>query len=76
MAANLDKLAPAVGANSHLTVNAGGIGVWIAVTCLAVSMTANAFLGLLYLDHARKIDDLNTYLQAIYSLAPHLKPEK
>lgn len=76
MAANLDKLAPAVGANSHLTVNAGGIGVWIAVTCLAVSMTANAFLAILYLQQSQKIEALNDYVTATYMMAPHLKPEK
>lgn len=34
----------------------------------------NAALLVMYLNHDRKIDDLNHYLQAIYLQAPWLKP--
>lgn len=66
-----------VSANGHaqITVSAGGIGVWIAAMCCVVMLVVALFLGLLYVDHSRKIDSLNDYLNAIYMQAPHLKPE-
>lgn len=66
-----------VGQNSssaNITVQAGGIGLWLAVTCCAVMLAANVFLAVLVMDHSRKIDDLGDYLAAIYAQAPHLKP--
>lgn len=69
------ELLVAKNANSTtVTVNAGGIGLWIAVTCCAVMLAMNLFLAALVMDHSRKIDDLGDYLAAIYAQAPHLKP--
>lgn len=73
LAANLERLTPAVASKSEIHFNAGNIGVWIAVSCLGVSMTANLFLGFLYLDHARQIDDLEHYIQAIYQIASEIE---
>lgn len=66
---------------SAVTINAGGVGVWVAATCCAVMLAANVFLAAFVLDlrnemrdQARRIDDLDAYLSAIYMQAPHLKP--
>ena len=64
------------GNQSTITLNAGGIGVWIACTCCAVMLACNLFLIALYVDQQRQIASLNEYLAAIYMLAPSLKPEK
>ena len=54
-------------------VNAGGIGVWIAVTCCVAMLAVNMVIMAVVMDHSRKIDSLGDYLQAIYVQAPHLK---
>lgn len=75
----LEKLAKegsrGVSSASHITVNAGGIGVYIAVTCCAVMLAVNIFLIAIIVNHERKIDDLGDYIHAIYMVAPQLKPE-
>jgi hypothetical protein len=64
------------GNQSNITLNAGGIGVWLSATCCLVMLACNVFLLALYLDQQRQIASLNEYLSAIYMLAPSLKPEK
>jgi hypothetical protein len=59
-----------------ITVNAGGVGLWLAVTCCVVALVASAFLALMVHDQARQIDRLDDYLNAIYAQAPHLKPKE
>lgn len=70
---NIDR---AVVGNSTINVNAGGVGVWLATTCCIVSVVACGFLALTVFDQNRKIDDLEHYLNAIYMMAPQLKPEE
>lgn len=60
---------------ARIEVNAGGAGIWIACTLCIVMFTVNIGLLAMFINHDRKIDDLNSYLNAIYMLAPHLKPE-
>lgn len=60
---------------STITVNAGGLGVYIAATCCAVMLAVNLFLIAIIVNHERKIDDLGDYIHAIYMVAPQLKPE-
>ena len=70
-------MSPVTGvSNATIAVNAGGVGVWIATTCCLVMLATNIFLAAIVLDHARKIDDLGDYLNAIYMMAPQLKPSK
>lgn len=75
----LEKLAKegsrGVSSASHITVNAGGIGVYISATCCAVMLAVNLFLIAIIVNHERKIDDLGDYIHAIYMVAPSLKPE-
>jgi hypothetical protein len=61
--------------NATITVNAGGVGVWVAVTCCAVMLTIGIIGGFLYIDQSRKVDQMQDYLNAIYMQAPYLKPK-
>lgn len=74
----LDQISRSAGGvgigQSTMNVHAGGVGVWIASACAAVSMVIAFFLGVLFLDHSRKIDTLRDYIAAIYAQAPHLQP--
>lgn len=64
-----------IGNQSTITLNAGGVGVWIAVSACAVMLAVNMALLALIIAHDRKIDNLQHYVNAIYMMAPHLKPE-
>lgn len=63
------------GNQSTVTISAGGIGVWLSVSACAVMLAVNVALMVILVNHDRKIDDLNHYLNAIYMVAPSLKPE-
>ena len=78
----VDRLSQEMGTNgdSHInqstvTIQAGGIGVWAAVTCCAVMLAMNVCLLFMLAGHNRKIERLEDYLQAIYAQAPSLKPK-
>jgi hypothetical protein len=64
------------GNQSTVTINAGGVGVWIAVTASAIMLAVNMVLVVILIDHGRRIDDLQDYVHAIYMMAPQLKPEE
>lgn len=64
------------GNQSTITLNAGGIGVWLAVSACCVMLAVNICLAILLVNHDRKIDDLGHYVQAIYMMAPQLKPQE
>lgn len=64
------------GNQSTITLNAGGVGVWIAVSACAVMLAINLGLVVMLVSHDRKIDDMEHYINAIYMMAPSLKPEK
>lgn len=61
---------------ASVTFDAGGIGLWLAVTCCVAMGVMNLFLLAMLLAHDRKIDNLSDYLNAIYMQAPHLKPQE
>lgn len=63
------------GNQSTITINAGGVAVWVATTACAVMLACNVFLAVLYVDQQRQIDGLQEYLSAVYMLAPSLKPK-
>lgn len=67
---------PELSGNNHATVsiNAGGLGVWIATTGCIVMLAVNVVLVMIFIDQGRRIDDLNDKLTATYMMAPHLKP--
>lgn len=64
------------GNQSTITINAGGAAVWIAVSAAAVMLALNLALIVMLVNHDRKIDDLEHYINAIYMLAPSLKPQE
>lgn len=64
------------GNQSTITLNAGGVGVWIAVSACAVMLAMNLCLLVMLVNHDRKIDDIGHYVQAIYMIAPQLKPKE
>lgn len=61
---------------AKIEVNAGGAGVWIATTACCVMVAVSMFMGLWVIDLSRKVSELNNYVQAIYMMAPHLKPKE
>ncbi len=71
----LDRLVPRNSNAANITVNAGGVGVWIATTACCVMVAASIFMGLWVVDLSRKVSELENYLNAIYMMAPSLKPE-
>lgn len=71
-----EMAAPVNRNNTSVRIEAGGVGVWVAVTLCMVMLAVNIGLLAMFINHDRKIDDLNSYLNAIYMMAPHLKPEE
>jgi hypothetical protein len=61
---------------SNITVNAGGIGVWICCTFCALCLMASLFTLLIVSDYGRKIDRAEEYAQAAYGIATGKQPEK
>lgn len=60
---------------AKIEVNAGGVGLWIVCTMCFMMMAMNIGLLVMFINHDRKIDDLGDYVNAIYMMAPSLKPE-
>lgn len=67
-------------------INAGGVGVWLCTTALAVVCALSIVMVVVSRQEAQRRDDdirelrtdikaLNDYLAAIYMQAPHLKPK-
>lgn len=70
--------ARATGGRAEVTVNAGGMALWLAVTVAGMMAVANACLlvgGALWLGRIdRENSEHGHQLNAIYMIAPHLKP--
>lgn len=79
----VDKFGP-ISSKSEIHLNAGGIGVWIAVTCCFISLCVAA--GALYvaaetkadarasrIELERQYDRMEDYQQTTYMLVPQLK---
>lgn len=86
---NLDQMATNQSGQqsvSSITVDAGGVGVWIASTACMV-MLGVLIVGGLWMsrelnridvtmsERKEEADRMQTYLSAIYAQAPHLKPK-
>lgn len=61
--------------NQAITINGGGLGVWIASLCCAVMLGMSVMGGVAFFTMQRQINDLQHYLQAIYMQAPDLRPK-
>jgi hypothetical protein len=64
---------------SNFNLNAGGVGVWAAVTACAMTLAACipvvVILAMLTIDQGRKIERLDDYLSTIFQQAPELRKE-
>lgn len=64
---------------SNFNLNAGGLGVWAAVTACAMTLAACipvvVILSMLVVDQGRKLDRTEDYLQSIFQQVPKLKAE-
>lgn len=54
------------GGQATITVNAGGVGVWIAVTCAIVCTMTTIAVFALFVNLDRKVDRATDYQQANY----------
>lgn len=61
--------------SANLNINAGGLGVWVSATCCAVVLSVTLLMGLWVVSLSARVQELNQLLNAIYMMAPHLKPE-
>ena len=71
---DLDAILPKNASTSVIAVNAGGVGVWIATTACVVMLAVNLGLMFMLFSHERKIERMQDHLNAIYMMAPSLKP--
>ena len=71
---DLDAILPKNANNAVIAINAGGVGVWIATTACIVMLAVNVALLFMVTGHDRKIERMQDHLNAIYMMAPHLKP--
>lgn len=60
--------------SANLNINAGGVGVWVATTACIVMLAVSFFMAMWVLDLSAKVSELNQLLNAVYMMAPHLKP--
>ena len=80
---NLDRVVDKLGSspvnNATVTLQAGGLGVWICATfcsIMFVLVLAGSILGGFYaMKETGRIDRMQDYLNAIYAQAPQLKPK-
>lgn len=61
---------------SNIHINAGGIGIWICSTFCALCLMASLFTLYVVSEIKQNDRDQGNQLNAIYMMAPHLKPEK
>lgn len=65
---------------ASVTVNAGGMGLWAAVTAclmtLAACVPSMVILSVMVVDQGRKIDRLQDHVNVIYRATPALKPKE
>jgi len=61
---------------SNIHVNAGGLGIWVCSTFCALCLMASLFTLYVVSEIKQNDRDQGNQLNAIYMMAPHLKPEK
>lgn len=59
--------------NSTITVNAGGVGVWVATTACVVMLAVSCLMTFLYLDVRDEQRVTAAELHTIYVLVPELR---
>lgn len=80
--ASVDQLTSAMsegrshsGGKAEIHVNAGGVGLWVAVTCCLIAVILMSTCFVLFLNLDRKVDRALDYQTARYMMAPHTKPK-
>lgn len=61
--------------SANVEIRAGGVGVWFCATAAAVCFVSALFLGAAVFYLAMKVEDQGHQLNAIYMIAPQLRPE-
>lgn len=64
------------GTHQTVTLSGGSFGIWLAAFAAVVCFLMFCVVLILFVNHDRKIDDLGDYVNAIYMMAPHLKPKE
>lgn len=59
--------------NSHVRIDAGGIGAWAAVTAAIVCFLVAVMTGFMYLDLRREQQRTQDHISVIYQLIPDLR---
>ena len=72
---DLDTILPRNASKSEININTGGVAMWVALAMFAFMAGLNWSLNAQLTDQNRKIDRMQEHLSAIYTMAPHLKPE-
>jgi hypothetical protein len=79
----LEKLLPPrrqSSGNATINVHAGGVGMWISTTCCAVMFALGIAMavigGIAYTSTQQRLDRMQDYINAIYMMAPNLKPKE
>lgn len=62
--------------SAKVEIHAGGAGVWFCATAAAVCFVSALFLGVAVFFLAMKVENQGHQLNAIYMMAPSLKPEE
>ena len=76
----INKLTPNQSNNATVTLQAGGLGVWICATCcvvmFALLLAGSCSAGFFAVKQSERMDRMQDYLNAIYAQAPQLKPKE
>jgi hypothetical protein len=70
-----ELMRPPQSSAASVQINAGGIGVWLATTACLVMLAVSILLALEVWQIRQQTREMQHQLNAIYMLAPHLKPE-
>lgn len=57
------------------SIDIGGMGVWVCVTCVLIMLVVIFYQSADVLDMKRKYDRMQDHLSAIYMMAPQLRPK-
>ena len=58
---------------SNITVNAGGVGLWVAITCALVSSLMAVIVSIMFIYVLIKTDRIGDYQAVIYQQLPEIR---
>ena len=59
--------------SSNITVNAGGVGLWVAITCALVSSLMAVIVSIMFIYVLIKTDRIGDYQAVIYQQLPEIR---